>query len=102
MHVLIAADGTLSLEDIDNLKGFSIVEADTNSEQGKAATALAGMGEPAEDNHYWLSAEAMIALSPRKDDKTWVDAFWDMLRKVEGYGFSDMANKRVKASRGVS
>ena len=97
MHVLIAADGALSLEDVDNLKGFSIVEADGGSEQGKAAMALAEMGEPAEDNHYWLSAEAVIALSPRKDDKAWVDAFWAMLQKAEGYGFSDVANKRVKA-----
>lgn len=93
MHVQIAADGTLSLEDVDNLKGFSIVEADA----GSAASALGGIGEPAEENHFWLSAEAVIALSPRKDDEEWVDGFWAMLRKVEAYGFSDMEKKRVKA-----
>ena len=93
MHVLIAADGTLSLQDVDNLKGFSIVESDA----GSAASALAKIGEPAEENHYWLSAEEVLALSPRKDDQEWVDGFWAMLRKVEAYGFSDMENKRVKA-----
>ena len=97
MHVLIAADGTLSLEDVDNLKGFSIVEADTGSTAGKAASALSAIGEPAEENHYWLSAEAVVALSPRKDDQEWVDGFWAMLQKVEAYGYSDMEKKRVKA-----
>lgn len=93
MHVLIAVDGTLSLGDVDNLKGFSIVESDAEL----TANALAKIGEPAEENHYWLSAEAVLALSPRKDDQEWVDGFWAMLRKVEAYGFSDMENKRVKA-----
>ena len=93
MHVSIAADGTLSLEDVDNLKGFSIVETTA----GSAANTLSEIGEPAEENHYWLSAEAVIALSPRKDDQEWVDGFWAMLRKVEAYGFSDMEKGRVKA-----
>ena len=97
MHVLIAADGALSLEDVDNLKGFSIVEADADSKLGKAALALSQIGEPGEDNHYWLSAEAVIALCPRKDDSKWIEGFWAMLKKVEGYGFSDMENKKVKA-----
>lgn len=93
MHVLIGADGELSLEEVDNLKGFSIVE----TTRGTAAAALSEIGEPAEENHYWLSAPAIVALSSRKDDQEWVEAFWAMLQKVEAYGFSDMANKRVKA-----
>ena len=93
MHVLIATDGALSLEDVDNLKGFSIVE----TVSGSAASALSEIGEPAEDNHYWLDAEALVAISPRNDDPQWVEGFWAMLQKVEAYGFSDMAKKRVKA-----
>jgi hypothetical protein len=97
MHLLIAADGSLSLQEVDSLKSFSIVESAPASTHGTAATALSGIGEPAEDNHYWLGADAVVALSSRKDDKEWVDSFWAMLEKVERYGFSDMAGKRVKA-----
>ncbi len=97
MHVLIAADGTLTLEDVDNLKEFSIVEADSGSSEGKAARALSEIGEPAQAHHYWLNAEAIVALSPRKDDQEWVDGFWAMLQKVEAYGYADMEKKRVKA-----
>lgn len=95
MYVQISAEGILSLQDADNFKGFSIKEADSN--QGSAANALTAIGEPAESNHYWLDAESVVALSPRKDDQSWVDAFWDMLRKAEPYGFSDLESKRVKA-----
>jgi hypothetical protein len=97
MHLLIAADGTLSLEEVDDLKSFSIVEADPGSAQGTAATALDSIGEAAEANHYWLGADSVVSLSPRKDDQAWVDAFWGMLEKVERYGFSDLQGKRVKA-----
>lgn len=93
MHVLIAADGTLSLQDTDDLKSFSIVEA----AQGSAAGALRSLGEAAEDNHFWLDADAVVALSPRKDDEDWVASFWSMLEKVERYGFSDLKGRRVKA-----
>ena len=93
MHVLIAADGRLSLEDVENLKAFSIVEIQV----GSAATALSEIGEAVQDNHYWLDAEAVVALSSRKDDPDWVASFWTMLEKVEKYGFSDLTNKRGKA-----
>ena len=97
MHLLIAEDGTLSLEDVDDLKRFSIVEANPGAVRGCASGALADIGEPADDDHYWLSAEAVLALSARKDDPEWVAAFWVMLKKVEQYGFSDMQARRVKA-----
>lgn len=93
MYILIAADGQLSLENSDNMRAFSIVEA----ESGAAAAGLAAIATPAEEQHYWLDAEAVIALSGRADDSQWVGGFWEMLAKVEAYGYSDMKNKRVKA-----
>ena len=93
MYILIAADGQLSLEDSDNMRAFSIVE----EEGGAAATRLATLATPAEDQHYWLDANAVIELSGRGDDQQWVQGFWDMLAQVEAYGYSDMQNKRVKA-----
>lgn len=97
MHLQIAEDGTLSLEGLDDLKRFSIVETSRASSLGRASAALTGIGEPADDDHFWLDADAVLALSTRKDDPGWVAAFWQMLEKVEKYGYSDMRARRVKA-----
>jgi hypothetical protein len=94
MYILITADGALSLQDSDNMRAFSIRE----DEAGSAARWLAQMATPAdEEQHYWLDADAVLNLSGRGDDQQWVEQFWDMLTKVEAYGYSDMTNKRVKA-----
>ena len=93
MYLLIAANGQLSLEDGDNMRSFSIVE----EESGLAARQLSAIATPAEEQHYWLDADSVVELSGRKDDQQWVTGFWDMLAKVEAYGYSDMENKRVKA-----
>lgn len=93
MYILIAADGQLSLEDSDNMRAFSIVE----EEVGAAATRLATIAIPSEEQHYWLDANAVVELSGRRHDQQWLQGFWDMLAQVEAYGYSDMQNKRVKA-----
>jgi len=93
VYILIAADGQLSLEDSDNMRAFSIVE----EEGGAAATRLADIATPSEEQHYWLDADAVVDLSGRKHDQQWLQGFWDMLTRAEAYGYSDMQNKRVKA-----
>ena len=93
MYLLIAANGQLSLEDGDNMRAFSIVE----EESGLAAMQLSAIATPAEEQHYWLDADAVVSLSGRQDDQQWITGFWDMLAKVEAYGYSDMENRRVKA-----
>jgi hypothetical protein len=93
MYIQIGADGNITLEDIDNMRAFSIVE----KQAGTAHDSLSDLGEVAEDNHYWLDANAVINLSGRSDDVDWVKQFWDMLSKAEPYGYSDVAGQRVKA-----
>ena len=93
MFILIAADGQLSLEDSDNMRAFSIVE----KEEGAAATWLAAIATPSEEQHYWLDASTVVELSGRKHDQQWLRRFWDMLAQGEAYGYADMQNKRVKA-----
>ena len=93
MYLLIAEDGHLSLQDSDNMRAFFITE-----EQGaSAAESLAGIAVAAEDDHYWIEADALVELSGRSQDQIWVDGFWDMLAKVEAYGYSDLESRRVKA-----
>ena len=62
-----------------------------------ATTRLAGIATLVEEQHFWLDANAVIELSGRKEDASWVGQFWEMLTKVEAYGYADMANKIVKA-----
>ncbi len=93
MYILIAANGKLSLQDSDNLSEFSIREESS----GAAVKQLSAIATVAENNHFWLEAAAVVEISGRQHDQQWVDGFWDMLAKVEAYGFSDRAKKRVKA-----
>ena len=93
MYILIAVDGSLSLQDIDNLKSFSIVD----NNQIAISPAFSAMAQAAEENHYWIDADSVIELSSKGEDQQWVEDFWDMLKKVEPYGYSDLVNKRIKA-----
>lgn len=97
MFLMIDENGSLSLQEVEDLKSFSVVEAQDASEKAKASSAISHIAEPAEDNHYWIDADAVIQMSSMKDDKQWVDSFWEMLDKVAPYGYYDAATKRVKA-----
>lgn len=97
MFISIADNGALNLEDVDAMKSFSIVEAENSGTQGQAINALKAIAEPAEDNHYWINIDSVIQLSPRKNDPEWVEAFWQMLKAVEPYGYVDMEKRLVKA-----
>jgi len=93
MVIFIAADGRLSLRDSDNMRAFSIVEeASGSAERWLAPLVVATSGQD-----FWLDANAVIELSGKAHDETWVRQFWDMLSSVEAYGYSNMATKRVKA-----
>jgi len=93
MYIQVASNGSLTLEDVDNMEAFAVVEAVA----GGSAQALVDIAEPVEDDHYWIDAEAVIQISPKKHDPHWVSAFWDMLKKVEAYGYSNLQTGRVKA-----
>ena len=95
MFILVSSDGSLSLQDSDNFREFSIVD----ESNGLAISSLAEIGKPAEDDHFWLDANAIIELSARESDQQWTDAFWEMLARVEAYGYSNMTSQQVKAHR---
>ena len=92
MKLQIDASGVAELIDSDDFKRFSIVEANPGASRGCAAVV-----DVAEDNHYWLDAQAIVEISKRGEDSEWTEQFWNMLRMVEPYGFSDMAAGRIKA-----
>ena len=93
MYILIHNDHSLSLEEVDDMNRFSIISHSSSGE----LNALHAISEPAEDNHYWIDANAVIDLSPRKDDQDWLEGFWKMLEKSAPYGYADLQRKRVKA-----
>ena len=93
MFVKIATDGSLSLKDCDNFRAFSIQPAVAGIER----QALAQIGAEAGDGHYWLDAEAVLALAERRRDPAWSEAYWNMLKSVAAYGYYDESTNRVKA-----
>jgi len=93
MYIRVANNGELGLQDSDNFRAFAIVRA------GRAAplAQLTEMAIAAEDNHYWLDADAVLELSVRKHDQQWVSDFRAMLESSAPYGYFDVSNNRVKA-----
>ena len=97
MYLKISKEGELSLEELDVTSSFYILEASDAEIMGEAIIALKAIAEPAEDNHYWLDIESIISLSALKNDKSWTDAFWQMLNASEPYGYLDKENGLLKA-----
>ena len=93
MIIRIKEDHTLALEDEDNFKGFCISAMDSNTDLG----ALDGITKRVEEGNYWLDALAVIALSSKSTEKTWLDQFWAMLAGAEPYGHADLQGQLVRA-----
>ena len=91
MYLQIEDDGGLVLEEIDDFGRFHIAAG------AEGSPAFQSIAEAAEEDHYWLDADAVVALSPKAGDAAWTGAFWKMLEKVEPYGFADVKARRLKA-----
>ena len=93
MYISVAENGDLGLQDADNFRSFAIVcvNSDASLEQ------LERIASAAEDNHYWLDAEAVLQLAERRQDPQWVKQFNAMLDSVTPYGYFDPASNRIKA-----
>ena len=94
MYILVTADGEASLQDIDNMSCFSIRE-----QQAGAAAMLPAQfaSAAADDDHYWLDADAVAELCGRLQDQSWLTRYRNMLAGVAAYGYYDEANNKVKA-----
>ena len=97
MYVKVAEDGGLSLEETDDFSRFHIAATPEQVSGAEASDAFLELSQDAGDGHYWLDADAIVALSGRQDDPDWMQAFRSMLEKAEPYGFSDVAGRRIKA-----
>ena len=93
MIIRIREDHTLALEDEDNFKGFCISAMDSNTDLG----ALDGITKRVEEGNYWIDALAVLALSSKSTEKTWLDQFWAMLAGAEPYGYADLQGQLVRA-----
>ena len=91
VYLRIEDDGRLVLEEVDDFGRFHIAAGADGS------PAFREIAEAAEEGHYWLDADAIVALSPKADDAGWTGAFWAMLEKVAPYGFADVQARRLKA-----
>ena len=96
MNIRIREKRALALEDEDNFKGFCIRAQDSNTD----LDALDGITKRVEEGNYWLDALAVIALSSKSTEKTWLDSFWTMLAGAEPYGYADLKAQLVRAHIG--
>lgn len=97
VYLKIGADGTLSMEEVDDFKRFHIsAEMDTLAGDS-AISAFDDISEDVGDGHFWLQADSIVELSGRADDDAWTVAFWSMLDKAAPYGFADPDGRRIKA-----
>ena len=93
MYLDISADTGVTLRDIEDFSRFHV---ETNLESPTDSAAFRALAAQAEDDHYWLGADAIIALSDKSDQPDWISRFKEMLSNVEKYGFFDRATDRVK------
>ena len=97
MYLRITDDGRLVLEAIDDFTRFHIMAAPERLAGGGASPDFRHIAEAAEEGHFWLNADAIVALSPKAGDADWTSAFWAMLEKAEPHGFADVQGRRIKA-----
>lgn len=93
MYILIDQNGSLSLQDVENMKAFSVRAQSEDVDRSK----LLAIAQPVENEHYWIDVAAVIELSERSTDLEWVEGFSRMLKKVEPYGYYDIKTQKVKA-----
>ncbi len=93
MYIHVSADAGVTLRDMDDFSRFHI-ESDLESPTANAA--FRALASEAGDDHYWLVADDVVALSGLVDQPDWIARFRQMLSNVEKHGFFDRATDRVK------
>ena len=93
MYILIDQNGYLSLQDIDNMKEFSIRAKCENVDRSQ----LLSLAQPVENDHFWIDRSSVIQLSEKAEDPAWLNHFEKMLKMVEPYGYYDSGTTRIKA-----
>ena len=95
MFLQVNGDGSLKLCERQDFSAFHIVSTDRLSLKN-SAPFRAILIETDED-HFWLDAKKLVSLAGRESLGEWRDAFWEMLDKVEKYGFYDSKRGAVRA-----
>ena len=93
MDIVISHQGVLSLRNEDDFHGFAIVDESESVHRD----AINEIGTSDGEDHYWIGADAVIALSTCKGDAPWESSFWEMLEKAAPYGYADITRRLVKA-----
>jgi len=95
MKVIATAKGTLSLQDVDDLKSLSIV---SEGDPASLERALSGAGRLDPDAvHAWIAPAELQKLAARQDDASWQDGFARMLAFAEGRGWVDKQSGDIRA-----
>lgn len=97
MYVSVSQDGEFVLCEVDDFGRFHISVDQSDTLNLVKGTALATVAEVSNNGHFWIDADAIVKLSNREDDPVWCEAFWDMVRKADKFGYADLPSRRIKA-----
>ena len=97
MYLKVGLKGAISLENHDNFTLFSILAENNNGVVLTTSEDFLSISEDAGNDHYWLDAEAVAQLSPKNEDRAWLESYWLMLAKAEPFGYFDPVNRKLKA-----
>lgn len=85
MLLRVAADGTVTLEEADNFRRFSVGAAPG----APLARALDGIARLEGETHAWISPAGLRRLAPQAGQPEWEDGFGKMLAYAASKGWTD-------------
>jgi hypothetical protein len=97
LYLKISVEGAISLEDHDDFTLFNILAENKNSVVLTTSEDFLLISEDAGNDHYWLDAKAVAELSPKNEDRVWLESYWLMLAKAAPFGYFDSVNCKIKA-----
>jgi hypothetical protein len=95
--IYIQNDGSVELLDVDNFTKFNIICHNPSILSSTDNTTINALVHSKENEHFWLTAEAILSLSNLSTSKDWTQSFWEMLSKAEPYGYAKLDQKIVRA-----
>ena len=97
MLVKIASDWSVSLEDPEDFKRFSVSVATSADELPRLRDAVSHAGSLIDKDPMWVS-EAWLRTAPgRIEGEKWQDSVSAMIAGAKKYGWVDEANGSIKA-----
>lgn len=97
MHIRLDPDGRFRIQDTENFRTFSVVDA-SNLERDTVAAALSAVGRlEADGAHVWLPSPWIVGLMSPPAPEAWRERFAEMIQAVRKFGWVDEERDMIRA-----